>query len=419
MAPRVAVLGGGFQGCCIALELAHRGASVLLVDECDDLLTRTAVANEGKVHLGYMYAADPTLATARTMMAGALAFAPFLHRHLGEAAALATSQPAAYVVHRDSQHGVEEVDRYLRQVHAELQEAAARQPGCYFGQDLAEPLRRLSAGELAERFDPEHVLAAYATPEVAIDPLEVARLLRARIAATPQIEVRTGHRVEGAERTEDETGGRLRITGTVGGAEWAEWNESVDQVVNALWAGRMAFDQTLGVRVERAWLHRLKYGVSLPWPQTLPPAPSATVISGPFGEVVSYPDATTYLTWYPACVRGYSDAVTPPSHWVSHPQDPERSSMAARTVAGLADLVPALRGLTPAHLEPAVVKGGVIVAWGETDIDDPHSELHERFRIGVHSDRGHHSVDPGKLTMAPLFALECADRVLGAGPGGS
>jgi hypothetical protein len=60
-----------------------------------------------------------------------------------------------------------------------------------------------------------------------------------------------------------------------------------------------------------------------------------------------------------------------------------------------------------------VVKGGVIVAWGETDIDDPCSELHERFRIGVHSDRGHHSVDPGKLTMAPWFAQECADRLTG------
>ena len=60
------------------------------------------------------------------------------------------------------------------------------------------------------------------------------------------------------------------------------------------------------------------------------------------------------------------------------------------------------------------MKGGVIVAWGETDIDDPGSELHERHRIGVRSDRGHHSVDPGKLTMAPYFALECAERVTGA-----
>ncbi len=47
-----------------------RGVPVTLVDENADLLTRTAVANEGKVHLGYMYAADPSLRTARTMLAG-------------------------------------------------------------------------------------------------------------------------------------------------------------------------------------------------------------------------------------------------------------------------------------------------------------------------------------------------------------
>ena len=72
----VGVLGGGLQGCCVALELASRGVPVTLVDENHDLLTRTAVANEGKVHLGYMYAADPSLRTARTMVAGALSVAP-------------------------------------------------------------------------------------------------------------------------------------------------------------------------------------------------------------------------------------------------------------------------------------------------------------------------------------------------------
>ena len=28
------------------------------------------------------------------------------------------------------------------------------------------------------------------------------------------------------------------------------------------------------------------------------------------------------------------------------------------------------------------------------------------------SEDGYHSVDPGKLTMAPLFAARCADRVV-------
>ena len=56
--------------------------------------------------------------------------------------------------------------------------------------------------------------------------------------------------------------------------------------------------------------------------------------------------------------------------------------------------------------------GGVIVAWGRTDIDDPTSELHRRYEIGVTSNGGYHSVDPGKLTMTPYFAGICADRII-------
>jgi 2-polyprenyl-6-methoxyphenol hydroxylase-like FAD-dependent oxidoreductase len=74
---RVGVLGGGLQGCCVALSLAQRGIDVTLFDRNDKLLSRAAVANEGKIHLGYMYANDPSYSTARMMMRGALAFAPF------------------------------------------------------------------------------------------------------------------------------------------------------------------------------------------------------------------------------------------------------------------------------------------------------------------------------------------------------
>src|SRR5436305_7093386 len=79
----VGVLGGGLQGCCAALALAERGARVTIIDRNEALMSRTAVANEGKIHLGYMYAGDPTLSTARTMLRGAFAFAPFFQRTMG------------------------------------------------------------------------------------------------------------------------------------------------------------------------------------------------------------------------------------------------------------------------------------------------------------------------------------------------
>src|SRR5580698_2710764 len=79
----VAVLGGGLQGCCTALALAEHGANVVLFEQSDSLLSRTAVGNESKIQLGYMYAAEPTLETARTMIEGALGFAPFFEWYLG------------------------------------------------------------------------------------------------------------------------------------------------------------------------------------------------------------------------------------------------------------------------------------------------------------------------------------------------
>ena len=81
--PHIAVLGGGLQGCCIALALAERRARVTLYDRNDALMTQAAVVNEGRMHLGYIYAADTSLATARMMIRGGLAFAPFIERYVG------------------------------------------------------------------------------------------------------------------------------------------------------------------------------------------------------------------------------------------------------------------------------------------------------------------------------------------------
>lgn len=105
----VGVMGGGLQGCCIALALAERGIAVTLIDKNELLLSRAAVANEGKIHLGYMYAGDPTLSTARMMMRGALAFAPFFARHIGGAMDWGTlSKPAVYLI-----QSLDEISAYL------------------------------------------------------------------------------------------------------------------------------------------------------------------------------------------------------------------------------------------------------------------------------------------------------------------
>jgi hypothetical protein len=121
-------------------------------------------------------------------------------------------------------------------------------------------------------------------------------------------------------------------------------------------------------------------------------------------------DGTAYLSWYPAGLRGWVNDLEPPENWDAPCRgevDPsEAVEIAAATRAGIADWCPAM-----ARLEPMHVDAGAIVALGESDVDDAGSGLHARSRIGVGSHARYHSVDPGKLTTAPLFAIEVADRV--------
>jgi glycine/D-amino acid oxidase-like deaminating enzyme len=401
---RVGVLGGGLQGCCTALALAERGLRVILFDRNKTLLERTAVANEGKIHLGYMYAGDPTLATARTMMQGALAFVPFMKRFLGtQSRAFTTSAPAAYVVHRNSQHSVELVSAYLTEVHRLITEAARGRELNYFGLDLSKPPQPWPGGERNSVFNAEAALAVFDTPEVAINPINLARSLRDCIVDRPLVETRLGYMILGAEMDGDTV--RVTSEGPDG-----RTTEAFDHVVNALWEGRLAIDETMGLRPTRPWLHRLKYGVSLTLPPGLECPPSATFVSGPFGEVVSYSDRLTYLTWYPECLHGISAEVTPP-HWATYAPEPLRSRVLKGTIAAMSELMPCLAAIDCANLPDAVVKGGVIVAWGKSDIYDPQSELHRRYEIGLFTAGRYHSIDPGKLTMAPYFAEKCADRI--------
>ena len=67
---RVAVIGGGLQGVGIALELSVAARQSTLFEKRGELLTQASFNNEGKIHLGFVYAMDRNLATARLMARG-------------------------------------------------------------------------------------------------------------------------------------------------------------------------------------------------------------------------------------------------------------------------------------------------------------------------------------------------------------
>lgn len=405
---RVAVLGAGMQGVCTALELADRGVNVDLIERADDLMTGAATANEGKIHLGYVYGADRSLDTARRMIEGAMVFAPLVRRWIGSALDdVPRSSEFIYAVHRDSQLSSEDVECHLGLCAELVDEASARPGSDYFGQTLARPTA-LRASEREAAFDSELIVAAFRTGELAVDPVGLAEVLKARVRSEPRIEVRTGCRVV---RLLTEAGVPAVVTDGAEGTITSRY----DHVVNALWDSRIAMDATRGEVPTRPWLHRFKYGLRIPSSTATAEVPTMVVVQGPFGDVVRYSNGALYLSWYPACCVGSSADLLPPD-WTND-GNTDLAKIAGDTLTAFSTLLTALPDFKLENLAEGALRGGSITAWGDTDIDDPSSELHNRYDIGVHSTGRHHSIDTGKYTMAPLFAQLCADRIVPAPQG--
>jgi hypothetical protein len=390
------------------MELASAGVSVDLYDKNERCVTQASAQNEGKIHLGYVYANDRTLRTARTMVKGAVAFSPLMRRWIGTAIdTVPVSTPFCYLVHVESLLSVEDVECHLRRSHAiALEESGGAVPD-YFGNDYREAPERIGDAEADALYDRRSFAAAYRTPEIAIDPEALAATVRARLAADANITCLLPVCVTGVRPGDDGRSVEVEIAGE-------RARERYDHVVNTLADGRLAVDKTLGLEPPRAWLYRVKHYLRLRAPGLVPPVPSTTIVLGPFGDIAAYGDGNFYLSWYPAGMQGASSDLSPPA-WPLVLREPALSETRLAIVAGLTQIVPALAGLTREAVESGDVKGGIIFAWGRTDIDDPASGLHERHAIGPASYGRYHTIDTGKLTMAPLFGKTVADRIAQAG----
>ncbi len=400
--PGIAILGAGLQGVSVALELASRGVAVDLIDQDARILNRASLRNEGKVHLGFVYAMDPTLATARAMLRGALSFGPLMMRWTdGGFAQVQQSRPFTYLVPPDSLLSMEALAGFYSTLQSLY---AAARPASYLGAEPHVLWAHAPHADYAPFIRRDAVLGGFSTIESALDLQSMTALLERRVVAEPGITLRTGLRVDDIERA----GTGFRVRGE--NADGKAWQAGYDQVVNALWDGRLAIDGQLGLRPVRTWVYRLKYRVLVDLPPHLQGMPSMTFVLGPYGDVVTYPDGPTYVSWYPECMRGWSTGTLPPAEWAracrGEVSADERQAIGRQALRAFDALVPGI-----AQSRILTVDAGVIFAWGERDIGEVESELHQRDDIGVQSVDGYHSINTGKLTTAPLFAMTAADRV--------
>lgn len=401
----VAVFGAGILGTCTALELADRGHRVTLFERNAEPFSEASLFNEGKLHLGFVYAADPSFRTAERMIRGAAGFMDVLSRWVP--AAVLRAVPARsfdYVVHQDSMLGVPEIEAHFSRIAISLDETLAQRPAI-LPLDASRPAwRRLTGDELAERYDPATVKAAYETCEIAIDSWVVAKHLRAALAAHPRIELVTGARVIAAQ---DRADGGYDVDFEAQGRQCAG---PFAAVVNALWVNRPAVDQRYGVPPQGRCLIRRKLGVNLQCGRAPAALPSFTIIHGPFGDVVAYQNGRVYLSWYPVCMIGKTDGAGE-TDWNAVMARVDVSDIRRKTIDALARICPAVGGLEAIAGPEVVVNGGSIFALGKTDIDDPQSQLHERWDAGFNGRGNYLSVDTSKFSLGPAMALQTADRV--------
>ena len=400
---RIAVIGGGLTGCLIALEHAERGHDVVLFDREPALLSRASTANEGKIHLGYCYAADEGFRTAARLIEDALLFRPILERWMTPAAFEAClCDPFHYVVPNDSALSVDRITAHFARVEDHLRERRRTLGLAYLGQDEASPFQSCPPDDVAGA-------PLFLTQERGVWPIGIAQAIDGCVRAHPRIELRLGERV----RALQPAGTKWRV----GLSEpEAVADGPFDRVVNAAWAERRGIDRRSGFPAAGSWFTRYKFGVIVEQASLLLGGDvpmNTTATSGPFGDCVHYPaNDSLYCSWYPVgmCYSTMDDEL---ARRPALPDDPD--ALMRRTFEGCASFAPVFRRLAalPSPL-PARIVGDYIIAKGWSDIDDPDSELHRRSDHGVRQlASGYWSIETGKYTSSPRCAIECVDASLG------
>ncbi|MDP9290803.1 MAG: FAD-binding oxidoreductase, partial [Verrucomicrobiota bacterium] len=391
-----------------ALELAARGHHVCLVDQDEIPVNRASLRNEGKIHLGLIYAHDASMATAHLQLRGAVRFRRLLHRWIGAAANhLRVSTPFTYLVAGDSLLSPDDLSEHFAKVELFHREQLAEDPDLdYLTTNPRSFCSPLTLDILARHFRTDRLQGGFLTAELAIDPEEIAQLLRRAIDIHPRIKFLASHRIKAIGRQGDS----IQIEGD---NARGPWQINAAQVVNATWESRKHLDSSIGHPVPPGWVHRLKYRMIVRLAERMRQSPSATMVLGRYGDVVVRPDGTAYLSWYPSGLQGWTHELMPPREWDGPCRGTVDLKMKRQLVSEFLQKIDSwFPGICES--EPLLVDAGVITAYGRTDVDDPASGLHDRTRVGVSSTGNYHSIDPGKLTTAPLFAMEAADRVSAA-----
>ncbi len=382
---RIAILGAGMLGTCTALLSAQRGLSVSLFDAQPEPMSCAGRWNEGKIHQGYIYAADKTLATAKRLLPGASSFdrivSSLIERPVSEAM---TRGPDRLLIHAESVVQPDDAYQYLKAVWELSREAGIN----------TLPPEFLAERQLRAITDHPSISAACTTPEQSIDTNWLADQLVKRVKYEGRIEGRFGEKVTDILKYDSKWSVVTDKAATAG----------FDVVVNALWEGRPAIDAKRGLLSP---LLSYRYRVSAFAQIDACDLPNFVIVTGPFGDFKNYGNSL-YLSWYPAGLL--VNEITQFAPELPRVSAEERLAIRNKTISHLAEFVPGIAQLKE-KARTWNVQGGWVVAPGKGSLSELSSGLHKRDAFGIQRIDNYFSVDVGKYSMAPLLAEQIVDEL--------
>ena len=416
------------MGCCLALELAYRGFKVDLIDLACLPMTGASLHNEGKLHLGFVYAKDPLKETHGLMLRGSLSFSGIIEKLTGYGPEFfMPSQPFHYFVPIDSQLDMIAVENHFYEVEKAIHEVTGSSGDLYLNQRFDRYFEINSPVDHNRLFSSDLTAGSIRTEERSVSTAAVADILTNAVMNHPNIHFVGCTEVLTADRLPS---GEVKIETYRDGVTNSSKYSSV---ANCLWDGKMEIDRTAGICDRHSWLSRYKVTINISAPDAVSEnIPSATGILGPYGDVVNHNNGSFYVSWYPLCkIAQSNDGDGRKLHDMVHGETIPRyirkkisdypalskfvASIAHRrfiknNIREMAAYIPSMNALLNSK-KHCNLGGGVILAKGKTDIDDPNSYLHQRSAIGPVAYGSYVTIDTGKYCTAPLFAMETADMI--------
>lgn len=276
---RVAVLGGGIQGCVMALMFARNGYDVTIYDKSNDIMNRASAYGEGKIHLGLVYSKDTTMKTAEHMMKSALRFGPYMEYLVGRKIDWDSlkSEAFTYLVPYSSLITPAEFEDFaakLEHIYERLMVDDSELS--YLGQKPPNLITRMET--LPSTVNASFFQAGFSSVEYALSPGGIKALLKEALVLQG-VKTVFGRTVMDVKRNVNITLGNLRVVTNVS-------EHDFDVVVNCMWEGRNMIDKKLGLDFPSGGNYRFKFGVKFPYMDEYASLPSVTVVNGPYGDFV-------------------------------------------------------------------------------------------------------------------------------------